>query len=401
MTESEKLQIYLPQEFPEVVNVLIGENGSGKSIALNQLAQRYVAQNYNVIAIANCLFDKFTFKSSYFHFIGARDGSKIIENTINNILNETYISHKKGNEKNQFILREAFQKIGYDPTIGFAIEIWNERQRLSTDEEQDFLYRIFKDKENLILFEDYIHGKNNIKVKNLYGERVENIFWFDFDSTSHFNNKNRINFDILNFLDRLKVVKIKFYFKNKKIAIPVEEASSGQLHLLFNILFIASTINKNDKKTVILIDEPESSLHPRWQKTYLENIIYFFYRYDIKMIVATHSPLIISSLDNIRPAFSNRRIDHAIYEVKNHKLKYIKEDKDKSIESIFWEAFGVITPESSFLARHIVSLIHDVNDRYKTKEAVLSELRSIKKLSFDERQINAINEAILIIERKF
>ncbi|WP_245337554.1 AAA family ATPase [Shinella sp. HZN7] len=47
-------------------------------------------------------------------------------------------------------------------------------------------------------------------------------------------------------------------------------ASSGELALISSLVFLISSIGQ---EPVILIDEPENSLHPRWQREYLEKIV--------------------------------------------------------------------------------------------------------------------------------
>lgn len=50
------------------------------------------------------------------------------------------------------------------------------------------------------------------------------------------------------------------------------------------------------KDTFFFIDEPEAHLHPEWQEKMME-ILYELARYGVKVIVATHSPILIQRLD--------------------------------------------------------------------------------------------------------
>ncbi|MBT0622534.1 AAA family ATPase [Pseudomonas fluorescens] len=75
----------------------------------------------------------------------------------------------------------------------------------------------------------------------------------------------------------------------------LSEFSSGQWHIFSSLLFTAIAVENN---TLILIDEPENSLHPEWQQQYLRlmrNVISS--SSGVHIIVATHSPLIAASLD--------------------------------------------------------------------------------------------------------
>jgi ABC-type cobalamin/Fe3+-siderophores transport system ATPase subunit len=72
--------------------------------------------------------------------------------------------------------------------------------------------------------------------------------------------------------------------------IDVTQTSSGQQQFLCTFLGLASALVDN---AVVLIDEPELSLHPRWQLEFiaqLESVLDVFT--DCHVILATHSPLI-------------------------------------------------------------------------------------------------------------
>lgn len=53
---------------------------------------------------------------------------------------------------------------------------------------------------------------------------------------------------------------------------------------------------------ILLFDEPETHLHPRWQRTILPSLTAEFARHpqaDVQTIVATHSPLVLASMEDI------------------------------------------------------------------------------------------------------
>ncbi|QQS06536.1 MAG: AAA family ATPase [Fibrobacterota bacterium] len=66
--------------------------------------------------------------------------------------------------------------------------------------------------------------------------------------------------------------------------------SSGQRNIFHSFIGIASKICSN---AVILIDEPEISLHPSWQLKYIEILDSIVRNYsDVSVIIATHSPFV-------------------------------------------------------------------------------------------------------------
>lgn len=83
-----------------------------------------------------------------------------------------------------------------------------------------------------------------------------------------------------------------FHFESLKTGkeIPVNSLSSGEQHLLvlyYQLLFKL----KND--TILLIDEPEISLHISWQKNFIYDLKEILKLNKMDVLIATHSPSII------------------------------------------------------------------------------------------------------------
>jgi ABC-type lipoprotein export system ATPase subunit len=79
--------------------------------------------------------------------------------------------------------------------------------------------------------------------------------------------------------------------------IPVEKLSSGEqneLVLFYELLF------KSEKDSLILIDEPEISLHISWQNTFIEDLKEIARLNNLEILIATHSPDIISNNWDLR-----------------------------------------------------------------------------------------------------
>lgn len=77
--------------------------------------------------------------------------------------------------------------------------------------------------------------------------------------------------------------------------IPIEKLSSGEKQIVFRGGFLLRN-QKTTEGSVVLIDEPEISLHPKWQleiMTFLKNLFMKEGEQTSQLIVATHSPFII------------------------------------------------------------------------------------------------------------
>jgi len=86
------------------------------------------------------------------------------------------------------------------------------------------------------------------------------------------------------------------FFRNKKDEVfSIDNISTGEKTLLSKVLYLylKEIIDK-----VILIDEPELSLHPAWQNRVLKLYENFAKENNCQIIIATHSPHIIGSAKN-------------------------------------------------------------------------------------------------------
>ena len=129
--------------------------------------------------------------------------------------------------------------------------------------------------------------------------------------------------DILGRLNSFHQILQRLLFPNKKIVfsqktgfyfttidtneeIPLRLLSSGEQHQIvmwYELLF------KAPKQSLILIDEPEISLHVSWQDSFIKNLLEILKIQDINVIVATHSPQIIGPYWHLV---------HDLYEEQNH-----------------------------------------------------------------------------------
>jgi predicted ATP-binding protein involved in virulence len=77
-----------------------------------------------------------------------------------------------------------------------------------------------------------------------------------------------------------------------KAPIPLPGLSSGEQHLLVLYFQLLFGVKPN---AIVLIDEPEISLHISWQKEFLNDLIHFSKFNNLTAVIATHSPDIISN----------------------------------------------------------------------------------------------------------
>jgi len=81
------------------------------------------------------------------------------------------------------------------------------------------------------------------------------------------------------------------FFTQKNKPLDLKDLSSGEQHevvLLYELIF------KTKPNTLVLIDEPEISLHIAWQNEFLNDIMEIIRLQQIQVLIATHSPQIIN-----------------------------------------------------------------------------------------------------------
>lgn len=91
----------------------------------------------------------------------------------------------------------------------------------------------------------------------------------------------------------------EIYFKKFGHEIPIDSLSTGEKQIVYRGIFLLRHLNKL-KGGILLIDEPELSMHPRWQDKILKYYQDLFsdpvtHQMQVQLIAATHSERILSS----------------------------------------------------------------------------------------------------------
>lgn len=169
-----------------------------------------------------------------------------------------------------------------------------------------------------------------------------------------------IDFLLLRSLIELDFLKCEIVCDN----VPVDRFSSGEQMLvrLFSI-FANIPTNFNKSKIILLYDEPENSLHPKWQQHFCEYFKYIAEKiYGIEsshFIFSTHSPLLIMGA----AAQDNTNVVKFYKDQENRTMtQQINNVHRFSIEELFMDEFSMSyrTDEEE---RHITELLNKENQR--------------------------------------
>jgi predicted ATPase len=86
----------------------------------------------------------------------------------------------------------------------------------------------------------------------------------------------------------------KYFFEKRKQRIELEQTATGIKYLgIFQVLSQNNYLNKN---TVLILDEPEVHLHPKWQLE-MAKVIVELVKSGVKILVNSHSPYMIEALE--------------------------------------------------------------------------------------------------------
>lgn len=133
----------------------------------------------------------------------------------------------------------------------------------------------------------------------------------------------------------------------------IDDLSSGEKQLLFTFLNLCAEIQKS---SLIIIDEPENSLHPTWQTKYLFFLKELFENMDLKshLIFATHSPFLVANLDKN----SSSIVVSELEESKRFYNLLSYSPYAWSIENILYQVFEVETTRNIYIDRDMQTIIN-------------------------------------------
>ena len=136
--------------------------------------------------------------------------------------------------------------------------------------------------------------------------------------------------------------------------------SSGEKQLFLRALSL-KFLNVNN--SIILIDEPEISLHPRWQRKIIN--VYENIGENNQLIITTHSPHIIGNVTKEQIRVLKRDKEG----IKVMKSEELDETYGRTVESILMEIMGIVNTRNEETAEKIEILRNLVReDKYESKE---------------------------------
>lgn len=187
--------------------------------------------------------------------------------------------------------------------------------------------------------------------------------------------------------------KAELYYSDMNATIPFENLSSGYkqlIHLIVDLTFRVISLNPFISSLdlvsgIVLIDEIDLHLHPRWQWNVLPALSKAFN--NIQFIITTHSPFVVSSCDSDR-----------ILVISNNHQRYVGKQYGSSIQtiaelvlgsrSIPKKLFQLFTEFQKALQRENYELaesyLEQIKKEYGEDNDIFKEAKWSYELDFDE-----------------
>jgi predicted ATPase len=324
-------------EFPEQVTFLTGANGCGKSTLLNVI---YDALNYRATGWVNSSKNRFwsakTYLDQFINTLSLLPTTGMVsafDNEVDKIVNENFVFHDWAVMKNMETIFSEMNENNIVNHIHYNKQGPSEQKLTICDEshkQQSLAFLFQEDRSNL-----HNMDKINIDLSSDYWKRYRNsiderLFYLRDKMQiieSHINkkaadlmleggdlNQLQASEDYQNVMKQNNEIKhiislLDGYFaasgkqvtrddENKltlkmidsDVVIPWHLLSRGEKTLLY--LFFAVFLYKS-KVTVFLFDEPEISMHVKWQHNLIKDLAEL--APDNQFIIATHSPSLVQN----------------------------------------------------------------------------------------------------------
>ncbi|MEH6415516.1 AAA family ATPase [Pseudomonas sp. CGJS7] len=297
-------------------HIITGINGLGKSRYLRFLADNSFVQDYcqRIICLSGTMYDRFPKKSEtseysceYLYF--------------GNRVNNNFLSEKAPFRiLSSFILGEGCNGLAGDMAGKILEELGFSRQ----------VRLVFSPGQSISQSDSIYKNKKTIGIT------------LEFDNTLQQTFKAE---ELLAALDGREIQLIDMQFEKENRRLGLSDLSSGErLYLLSTMALCFCVV----ERTLVLFDEPENSLHPQWQAKIIKDMVSIIRNKadECTVVIATHSPLIVSSAPN--------DISY-IRDLPSTEPWLRSELYGRNADTILSEQFGLTSPRSLTVA----SLIQD------------------------------------------
>ncbi|WP_299735686.1 AAA family ATPase [uncultured Endozoicomonas sp.] len=194
------------------------------------------------------------------------------------------------------------------------------------------------------------------------------------------------NLELMEKLELISSPEIKFV---KSDIFDFEHTSSGEKHFIFTMINLISSIEKN---SLVLIDEPELSLHPRWQMKYIRLLKSITTNFKTShCLLASHSHFMVSDLDPKSSTLISfyREINNGVEHRSSQLIPF--DTYAWSAENILYEVFKLRTTRNSYFEQDLSKLLQLISSCSDDKERISYLQNKLEAYRFNDNDpINVI-----------
>jgi len=166
--------------------------------------------------------------------------------------------------------------------------------------------------------------------------------------------------------------------------IDIADASSGQQQLLSSLFGVVA---EAEDHSLILIDEPELSLHPAWQTQFIDLLANALSGIGgCHVFIATHSALV---------AQRAQELDLDIVSIGSEPLDLSPNESNAvSVDQMLLETFGLAVRDSAYVSKLLMALVMDADESPALKAEAKRKLSAIQNLynkaAIEDRAMNKL-----------
>lgn len=314
----------------------------------------------------------------YYKYVGAHvNGNMISSSAI--VFRMLFALSENMDERQRQNILSTLDFIGYDHKISLSYSlVLNTRkngaalekikQRVESDREYNYLTKQEKQSKATLLYNFYKEKTSSGNIQFIFEMDVDNS-----EKSEESLNELQIIYKLKQY-DLVKSMNCKFHKKGSEVM--SDDLSSGEFAILSIILSISAVVDNSN--TIILLDEPELSLHPNWQMTLIDNLDRALAGLCCHLVIATHSHMLVSDLPMKRSAVIQLGKDE------NGELiadKISECTYGWSAEEVLLKVFKTATDRNRYFGERIGKLLEQMGNNSISPDMVANELNELHEIS--------------------
>lgn len=327
----------------------------------------------------------------YYKYVGAHvNGSLISSSAI--AFRLLFALNEQMDDKQRQSICSLLDFIGYDHKISLSYSLVH-KSRKDGNARDTIAQRVDNDRE----YNNLNKQEKSVITNRLYSfykekttsGKTRHVYEIDFDR----QRVSRGSDDELQVIYKLRQCDLVYspnvFFYRQGYGITSEEMSSGEFAMLSTVLSISAAAN--DPHTLVLLDEPELSLHPNWQMMLIGNLDRALANKACHLLIATHSHMLVSDLPMKRSLVCQVEKDK---EGNLNSTAIAESTYGWSAEEVLLKVFKTATDRNRYFGERIGKLLEQMGNNTINPEEVKGELLELQEISMHLSDIDPMKTVL-------